>query len=450
MNVSRSIVAALISVLSFATLAHAELGTVYFDQSFEYTFTRNDFNKEVGPILIVDTDGSSITATHGIRIIIPETLYSLWEPAMTQLQLTGTAVTQGKIASVVTPVYSDDLKEVYIPVLATFTQGMDVSITGLSMRVYRTANDKRYLTLDMNGDHVGDVSNFRSIAISSTEIRTDLVAPYPLKNVTVSRVATGVRLSWSDSPDYDFDRVLITKKLTRGVLASQTTFEAYPRDKTFFDADIKAGDSIVYELISRDNSLNESEAVRVTYSEPMVAVETPNTPIAEAPVAPVENSQDRMLAQMKKAGTFTSKLTPIQLRSPLYSGFAAQIVMSFREAACSASKSHVLAQKCMQAAKKYGILKTSVSRKMSKSDFVDMLLTYFAKQGTTLVTYTAPTQLVCTNVSPTKVRRAYNAYINGQKLGFLPEGDFSCAFLKSLTREEAINIADLFFVKNIR
>ena len=87
---------------------------------------------------------------------------------------------------------------------------------------------------------------------------------------------------------------------------------------------------------------------------------------------------------------------------------------------------------------------------MSKFDFVDMLLKYFSRQGNSMVTYSAPGNLICNGVSGAKVSRAYNSFINGQKLGFIDAGNFSCSYLKTITRNEAINIADLFFVKNIQ
>ncbi len=449
MKTIRTLLIAAVATISFTSTAFADLGTVYFDHTYDYTFVRNDFGKEVGPILIIDTDGGSITAAHGIRIIIPETLYSLWEPAKTQLLLSGTAVTQGKIAAVVTPVYSDSLKEVYLPVLGDFVKGMDVSVSGLSMRTYRTANDKRRLALDLNGDHVGDVDNFRTISISS-EIRNDATAPYPVKKLAVVKVSTGVKLTWIDSADYDLDRIMIIKKLNRNGLSSVQNFEAYATDQAFTDSDSKVGDSVVYELQSRDSNGNLSDMVSVSYTESLIVA--PAAPIAsEEPVVSTEESaQARILDRMKSAEAFKGNLSQSQLRSALYSTFASQIVMSFPATACSASKSHVLGQKCLQAAKKYGIIKTSVSKKMSKYDFVEMLLNYFAKQGTTLVTYSAPADLVCTGASQSKISKAYNSFINGQKLGFLPEGNFSCTYFKSLTRSEAINIADLFFVKNIQ
>lgn len=448
MKLHQSILIAAVATISFAVPAFADLGTVYFDQSFDYNFTRNDSGKEVGPIIITDTDGASVTAQHGIRIIIPETLRSVWELEKNQLQLSGTAVSQGKIAATVTPVYTDTLKEVYIPVLGDFTKGMSVSVSGLSMRVYRIANDNRRLALDLNGDHLGDVDNFRTIAISSTEIKTDITAPYPLRNLAVEKVATGVKLTWHDSADLDLDRILITKKLTRGGMTTQSSLEAYPNDRMLVDTDSKVGDSVVYELQERDLNGNLSEVVSISYSAPL-AVEPVVTPVAQ-PIEQTETAYTRILTKMKAAGTFKGVLTVSQRRSALNSAFASQIVMSFPATACSTSKSNVLSQKCLQAAKKYGIIKTSVSKRMTKYDFVEMLLAYFKRQGNVMNTYTPPALLSCTGASASKLQTAYNGYVNAQRLGFLPEGNFSCSYLKSITRDDAINIADLFFVKNIK
>ena len=358
MKILRIISISLLSVFFFSMTAFADMGNVYFDQSYDYTFYKSQGGIVFGPVLIIDSDGDSVSQANGIRMMIPDGLFLLFDRSATQLTLTGSAVTQGKIAAAVTPVYSDSLREVYLPVLGTFTKGMDVSISGLMIRTYRQENGKRKIGLDLNGDHISDVDNFRTTLINS-ENRVDVISPYPVKNISVIKNDNGVKLTWVDSPDLDIERILITKKLTRAAAETQSSLEAYQGDQFAMDTNVKAGDSIIYELVARDFAGNLSDAVSFSYVAPAEVV----APIVVAPVENVvtETPVTRTLNRMKAAKTYKGGLSAAQLRSTLNSAFAAQIVMSYSANACNASKSNVLAQKCLQAAKKYGVIATSVS-----------------------------------------------------------------------------------------
>ncbi|MEK7544570.1 MAG: S-layer homology domain-containing protein [Patescibacteria group bacterium] len=276
--------------LLISSVANAQAFDVYFDHTFEYVFTRNDPPRDFGPIIIIDQNGQSIKAAHSIRITIPLNLYTLWDKNMKEVVVTGTGVTKGKMDAKVVPVYSSNLREVFFPVKADFAKGEEVSIAGLGMRVYRTASSKQYLEMDLNGDKLVDVSDFRGVTISSSEIRTDGTAPFPVTDFKGVYENSKIALTWKDPADLDFERIFIEKSFTRDGKAITKTIELYPKDEKYLDEDVKEGEVVSYKIQARDTS-NLSDPLTIgvnAKTPPPVVILPPVVPPVISPPIPQE------------------------------------------------------------------------------------------------------------------------------------------------------------------
>jgi hypothetical protein len=294
-NIGKKVAVSLLAlVMQSVTVSAQAAVNIYFDHTYDYTFVRNDPPKDVGPILLIDQGGQGIKAQYGINILIPEGLYTLWDKNVKEVHLTGSAVEKGKMEAKVMPVYSPDLKQVFIPVKADFAKDEQVSIAGLMMRIYKIGNSKRYLQLDVNGDKAVDVNDFRSISISDTDLRTDGTTPYPVENLQGVYAGGKVALTWKDPVDLDLDRIILEKKVTRDAKELVKSFEFYPKDEKFTDDDVKDGEMITYKVTARDSNGNVSESLITSVKAELPKVEQPvqqpTVPVVEIPVVPPQQS----------------------------------------------------------------------------------------------------------------------------------------------------------------
>lgn len=289
---------ALISALILSSQAALAQDTaVYFDHTYDYTYARYDINREVSPILIIDTVGKKVQTANGINIIIPTSIYALWDKAVQEVTLEGTAVTAGKMDAKLKPIYSENLRTVFLPVKMDFAANEQVSISGLKLRVYGTANDKRRLGLDINADKVADFDNFRTIIVSGTEIRTDFLPPYPVTEGSINYKEGKITLTWKDSPDLDLSKIAIQRELIRDGKFSVKLFDVGAGLQTFVDDGFLENDQVTYKITAKDQADNGSELLTLSTAVKNVVITTPpiEVPVVVKQENPIPPAKETMV-----------------------------------------------------------------------------------------------------------------------------------------------------------
>lgn len=264
-----------------------------FSSSFTNSFFLNQ-TRDLAPITITATSAGEITSEKGIQIIFDNEKKILWD-AVSSLSATGSAVTNSKILANPVPVYKNDYKTLFIPVTADFDAGESVTLSGIRLRVYKTAFLSTYLSLDVNGDGVGDVQDVNKIEASQTE-GTDFTAPYPVTDVSVvaNSSFTQVALSWQPSPDYDSQGTNITRKRVHNGNTQEASLLLNSTLTTFTDTDVTPGDILTYTFDASDGRNFSEPVVQTITLEPSV----PEIPAQPAPT-PELDSLNRLYSSYK-------------------------------------------------------------------------------------------------------------------------------------------------------
>src|SRR3990172_11614518 len=91
------------ALLIFIYIAPTHAATMQSQSSTN--FILNDAPRIIGDIEITADAANEITAADGIRIMIPEGLYTIWEKNVSTLTLTGIALDNGRVERTTTVSY---------------------------------------------------------------------------------------------------------------------------------------------------------------------------------------------------------------------------------------------------------------------------------------------------------------------------------------------------------
>ncbi|MEK7523950.1 MAG: hypothetical protein AAB588_02870 [Patescibacteria group bacterium] len=282
-------------VVALAVFASFFLGsmTVFADANVSLfmttwqKFAQNEASPVLPNILITDAGGGNITPAKGVTIMLPTDIDILWDKTVTQYAVND---------ALVTVTYSKNLRNVTIPVTATFTAGQSVIVSGAKLRIYSPGSSYRDLKLDINGDGVADATGVNGVQIDADVLKSDQQAPFQVANVSHAVSEKSVTLTWENPVDPDYNGLFITKTLTRG---GKTTPEDIAIDKlttTYSDANVQKDDVLEYSLKTKDNVGNVGEGVKVTLTfgatlpppvlTPPPVVTPPAPPAEETPPSP--------------------------------------------------------------------------------------------------------------------------------------------------------------------
>ena len=257
-------------------------------------------------LTITADTASEITVAHGLSLILDSGDYVLWD-RRSSVDAQGSAVTQGKIAASVVPVYSADYKSVNIPVLANLVAGETFTLSnGLCLRAYDRGTGVRPIGLDVNGDLVADFYALNSYTVDGTLDKSDLTPPYPpsqFKN-TYDSATNKVHLTWVSPPDYDFLSIYLERTLVRGGKTATATLLDGVVATQYDDADVQAGDKLNYKLYGIDRT-NTGEAVNLSVDISSASTPTPTPTSPTPPTLPhtqteTQTQTDTELAQLTK------------------------------------------------------------------------------------------------------------------------------------------------------
>ena len=279
----------IISLFALALFAPGVLAATIVSE-YQTTIDQNN-TQEIAPVLITSTSDGDITAEHGIRILLVPYEKVLWDDA--DLVITGKAKDTGKVNLNVKPEYAEDYKSVFIPVMKDFEAGDWLSIQGLSMRGYDESFNDQLLGLDTNGDKVANVSDINVYYVGRT-VRTDITAPYSVRNVEYSRNADGsITLNWEHAADYDFDGTTIDRVRTKGGFTQQAmVYNDF--GKSYTDNNLADVTAVTYSLISRDYAGNHGEPVVISIDLTEPVAEEPEEEAVEEEV--VEEEEEEVVA----------------------------------------------------------------------------------------------------------------------------------------------------------
>ena len=279
----------IISLFALALFAPGVLAATIVSE-YQTTIDQNN-TQEIAPVLITSTSDGDITAEHGIRILLVPYEKVLWDDA--DLVITGKAKDTGKVNLNVKPEYAEDYKSVFIPVMKDFEAGDWLSIQGLSMRGYDESFNDQLLGLDTNGDKVANVSDINVYYVGRT-VRTDITAPYSVRNVEYSRNADGsITLNWEHAVDYDFDGTIIDRVRTKGGFTQQAmVYNDF--GKSYTDNNLADVTAVTYSLISRDYAGNHGEPVVISIDLTEPVAEEPEEEAVEEEV--VEEEEEEVVA----------------------------------------------------------------------------------------------------------------------------------------------------------
>ncbi|ADN01072.1 FlgD immunoglobulin-like domain containing protein [Spirochaeta thermophila] len=102
-------------------------------------------------VTITDVSGGQVTALNGIRIRLGGGLSAQFDATVTSLSMSGTAVSNGRVANPVSVSYESGNTVVFVPVLGDFAAGEEVTISGLALDSASLSPSSGYLELSVDG-----------------------------------------------------------------------------------------------------------------------------------------------------------------------------------------------------------------------------------------------------------------------------------------------------------
>ncbi len=220
-------------------------------------------SQTIFPLTIRAEAENEITAEHGISILLDPDEWILWDEV--EVQVEGTAVDMGRVASDVQAVYEPSYKRLYVPVQESFLPNEKLTISALKVRTYDDDFDRRYFGLDYNGDLVADVFEQNGYKVDEEDEGSDNTIPYPVYDLSYELNEDGnVVLSWNRPADYDIQYMRVDKWET-----AQNETRYHPRifddnESTFIDNDIASStEEIRYRVTAIDHTSRTSDEVEL-------------------------------------------------------------------------------------------------------------------------------------------------------------------------------------------
>ena len=276
-----------------------QAATLFSDQY--NTFYQNE-SKGLWPITVTAEADGEITAKNGINLLVDaKNLKMMWD-AVPELTASGTAITQGKVASKPKPEFLNDYAVLNIPVLADFAKGESVTFTGIRMRAYKYAFTRNFIQLDITGDQLADATDVNIITVSEITV-LDRTPPYPPTqfSATLSPDLKSISLSWSRSVDFDVFGMNLDRKRVRAGHVQEINLLSKASMSEYVDTDIQLGDIITYSLSGDDNAnLGEvvTRTIEVKAPAPETPVPPPSTETPPSEVQPADESETSLLTRL--------------------------------------------------------------------------------------------------------------------------------------------------------
>jgi len=220
--------------------------------------------KTLLPFSISQASAGEIKEQYGINLILKSDVRALWDANSGALTIEGTAVTNGKIDSSVTPTFSSDYKALNISVKQDFAIGEKIVINNLNIRAYDRYVSINTVGVDLNGDLIPESYVDNVYEVLDTLQRTDVTAPYPPTDLqyTYNETVGTLHLTWVQPSDYDLIASKIDKKLVRGSSTIESVITPDTREE-YTDIGIQPNDTITYNIYSMDRR-NEGEKLELT------------------------------------------------------------------------------------------------------------------------------------------------------------------------------------------
>lgn len=260
-------------------------------------FRQNFDTQAFNPIDITANVDGEISATHNIRLILPEAGPILWGKDTSLIEFSGSAVE--KMGAVSELSFSEDMRTVVFPVESDFLAGELLTISGLKVKTYNQ-EFSRMLGLDSDGDMISN-TDIHLFVINDSDVY-DFIPPYDPYNFEADydREGNSVHLTWNNPPDYDFNQANLTKFITRvGKTSELQRPVGSGQINDFLDtSDLQEGDVIRYVLTAVDHYGNLSNELEqnITIGEEVIEepVEPEPTPEPETPSEPEESDDPEM------------------------------------------------------------------------------------------------------------------------------------------------------------
>lgn len=244
--------------LLFSSPAYA----VDFSASSHINLETNQ-SQSIFPLTIRAEVENEITPEHGINILLDPTEWILWDE--TEIQVEGTAVDMGRVASDAQAIYEPSYKRLHIPVQEAFLPNEKLTISALKVRTYDDDFDRKFFGLDYTGDFVADVFEQNGYKINEEDEGSDNTIPYPPYDLAYEINDMGqIVLNWQRPADYDIQYMRVDKwETTEGE-------ERYrPRifddnETTFTDENIASSvESVRYRLTAIDLTSRTSDPIEI-------------------------------------------------------------------------------------------------------------------------------------------------------------------------------------------
>lgn len=283
----------LIAILLIAPSAMA----AQFYSDYQNEMNQNE-SRELFPFNIKAEADDEITAGKGLNLLLVLDKQILWDKTDV-LVASGTAVEKGRIDAEITPQYLDDYKVLFIPVKSDWLKGETAVISGLRLRAYNHSVPTNYMGLDITGDKVADTTDSNIYRVTDT-VKSDRTPPYPVENLTavVNDAKTQVKLTWKNPPDYDLQKSVVDRSITRN--GSTVPFvEISPGILTteFTDTNVQLGDLITYRVYARDVA-DAGEMTEVTVDLKETVTPPEEVPVVEEPTP--ETNPEPQITKVEK------------------------------------------------------------------------------------------------------------------------------------------------------
>ena len=191
-------------------ISNAAYALTFYTKSYD-GFMQNDKPSPLNTVNIqADADGE-IKAGSNIGIVIPQTLFIIFDIKNRDIKFSGNAVSKVDVENFT---YSDDGKILYLPIKTDFAKGDVVSIDNVIVRIYQFSTGYERLGLDLNNDGQIDAYDSNFVQILQSDALVDITPPYEITKFTYKIVADKTVLDWVFPPDLDFYKLEITNKDT--------------------------------------------------------------------------------------------------------------------------------------------------------------------------------------------------------------------------------------------
>ncbi|MBI5414040.1 S-layer homology domain-containing protein [Candidatus Peregrinibacteria bacterium] len=270
----------LIILIGFLYFPPLSLAAPTLSSSSDQSFNLYQGVTSLRPFTVTDVIGGEITKDFGIKISLPEGLSSIFDTKLSkeQFSVSGTAVTNGRVATNVQLQFEDKGRAIKIAILNDFIKGEQVILNGLYLKdIYvetkTGAMEYPMLAYSVTGTVRGSDRLIGYKINTDDRNRPDI----PTSFTAEIDKSGGIILKWNDPWDLDLSRINIYRG--KNLPASATVFQVVqPGIQQFIDTDVIIGDVLEYSIEANDGR-NASDLVGPLNITVTAYVPPPPTPV---------------------------------------------------------------------------------------------------------------------------------------------------------------------------